>query len=155
MIKIEFEFGLNLEIQRVQNTLNDLNWLNENKYRYSLPVFKNGGDGVSDEEIQNSVRDEYSVAEFEIAEEAVRSAWNERWTKIEKIQNTMIGADKLDHIKIIFTKYGTGGSYQIPDKIIINLQDKIPEYLIKTVIHECIHLMIENLIKKKRSRTLV
>jgi len=30
------------------------------------------------------------------------------------------------------------------------LTDKIPEYLIKTVIHESVHLMIENLITKNK-----
>ena len=150
MISIEFEYGLDSEVQRVQNTLDDLKWLKENKYRYSLPVFQSEPEKVSNEEIQNSVKKEYSTVEFKIAEEAVRSAWEEKWTKIEKIQNTIIGADKLDHIKIVFTRYGTGGSYRIPNRIVINLQGKIPEYLIKTVIHECIHLMIENLILKNK-----
>jgi hypothetical protein len=150
MIGIKFEYGPDSEIQRVKDTLGDLKWLNENKYRYSLPAFKNETEKVNDEEIKNSVKREYSSVEFKTAEEAVHSAWKEKWTKIEKIQNTIIGADKLDRIKVVFTRYGTSGSYRIPDRIVINLQGKIPEYLIKTVIHECIHLMIENLILKNK-----
>jgi len=150
MISIEFEYGPDSEIKRVVDTLNDLKWLNENKYRYSLPAFKNEPDKVNDEEIRNSVENEYSLVEFKVAEEAVRSAWEEKWIKIKEIQDTIIGVDKLNHIKIVFTKYGTGGSYRIPNRIVINLQGKIPEYLIKTVIHECVHLMIENLILKNK-----
>ena len=150
MINIDFEYGVDSEIQRVKNTLNDLEWLDENKYRYSLPIFENKPDKVSEKEIKDSVEKEYSALEFETAEKAVSSAWEGKRAKIEKIQDTIIGARKLDQIKIVFTKYGTGGSYWMPNKIIINLRANVPEFLIKTVIHECIHLMIENLIAKNK-----
>lgn len=148
MIKIEFEYGIDSEIQRVKNTLKDIEWLNENKYRFSLPAFESEPEKVSDKEIRDSVKKEYSALEFETAEKAVCSVWEEKQTKIEKIQNTIMGANKLDSIKIVFTKYGTSGSYWVPNKIIINLRANVLEFLIKTVIHESIHLMIENLIKK-------
>ena len=134
MINIDFEYGVDSEIQRVKNTLNDLEWLDENKYRYSLPIFENKPDKVSEKEIKDSVEKEYSALEFETAEKAVSSAWEGKRAKIEKIQDTIIGARKLDQIKIVFTKYGTGGSYWMPNKIIINLRANVPEFLIKTVI---------------------
>src|ERR1035437_8875570 len=150
MINIEFEYGINSEIQRVKNTLSDLEWLNKNKYRYSLPIFDVEPDRASEKNIQDSVKKEYSDVEFKIAEKAVSLSWEKRRPNVEKIQDNIIGVNKLDQVKIIFTKYGTGGSYRVPGTIVTNLKDKIPEYLIKTVIHESIHLMIENLIAKNK-----
>ena len=60
----------------------------------------------------------------------------------------MTGSFLLEKVKVILTRYGTQGSYIVPDSLIINISNIPPQFLIKTVIHESLHLMIEPLIKK-------
>ncbi|MFC1700789.1 hypothetical protein ACFLZ0_01485, partial [Patescibacteria group bacterium] len=49
---------------------------------------------------------------------------------------------------LILTKYGTGGSYNLPNRIILNFNKKTPNDIIRIIIHEIIHLLIQPLIEK-------
>jgi len=49
--------------------------------------------------------------------------------------------------KIILSKYGGGGSYDLPNEIIINFKNR-GEKFIQTVVHEMVHLLIEPWIQK-------
>jgi len=149
MITIKFEYGIDTELQRVKNTLNEVTWLDNNRYKYFLPasIEKTEKD---DEVLTKAIEKEYSSTEFKEAENAITIGWEKRADDVERIQKIIIGASKFDELNLMLTKYGTSGSYRPPNKIIINLKDKIPGHLIKTVIHESIHLMVENLVLKNK-----
>lgn len=44
---------------------------------------------------------------------------------------------------VYLSKYGALGSYAMPNKVFINIQRE-PEDITKTIIHEIIHLQVEN-----------
>jgi len=146
-IPIKFKFDVESETRRVRETLNGLEWLTENNYRFLLP-----GEIREDAEvkiIKKTVENEYDLEIYQIAEKAILESWKGNGELIKRINQKMKGSCLLDEITIILTKYGTQGSYLIPNSIIINIATGIPpEFLIKTVIHESLHLMIEHLIKK-------
>ena len=50
--------------------------------------------------------------------------------------------------EIKLTKYGVGGSYNLPNTIIVNFQGKFGIGVSKTIIHEIVHLSIQELIEK-------
>lgn len=59
--------------------------------------------------------------------------------------------EKPNIIKVQLTKYGVGGSYLPPNKIIINLSYKIDPF--ETLVHETIHLLTEEPVVQKYKLT--
>ena len=145
-IPIEFKYNLESEIERVKETLDILDWLTKNKYRFLLPEGIKSKD-ISKEEIKKLIEKEYDLEIYKTAEEAVLKSWKGNNKTIKEINEKMTGSKIIDKLNVILTKYGTQGSYILPNSVIINISKVPPEFLIKTVIHESIHLMIEHLIK--------
>lgn len=52
----------------------------------------------------------------------------------------------LDEYKIFLTRYGAGGSYNFPNKVIINIDLFSGDDLLLTAIHEIVHLIVEPLV---------
>ena len=146
-INIEFEFSLESEVRRVMETISNLEWFKKNNYRVLLPNNLNINEITSDS-ITRMVESEFDIKNFQEAEVAIRKSWEGNNVFINKINKKMIGSFLLEKVKVILTRYGTQGSYVVPDSLIINISNIPPQFLIKTVIHESLHLMIESFIKK-------
>lgn len=146
-INIEFEFSLESEVRRVMETISNLEWFKKNNYRVLLPNNLNINEITSDS-ITRMVESEFDIKNFQEAKVAIRKSWEGNNVFINKINKKIIGSFLLEKVKVILTRYGTQGSYVIPDLLIINISNIPPQFLIKTVIHESLHLMIESLIKK-------
>lgn len=147
-IPIKFQFNIEFEARRVKETLDILEWLTENNYRFSLPKDVENFKNVKIETISKLVGNEYDLKIYKVAENAILKSWKGNNSLMKKINQKMIGSRMLDEIVVVLTRYGTQGSYMMPNSAIINIFNIPPEYLIKTVIHESLHLMIEHLIKK-------
>ncbi len=52
--------------------------------------------------------------------------------------------------KVFLNYYGCDGYYNFPDTIVINIHDKNTEYMLETLFHELIHLLIFESQKRKR-----
>ena len=146
-IKIEFEFSLESEVRRVMETISNLEWFKKNNYRVLLPNNLNINEITSDS-ITRMVESEFDIKNFQEAKVAIRKSWEGNNVFINKINKKIIGSFLLEKVKVILTRYGTQGSYVVPDSLIINISNIPPQFLIKTVIHESLHLMIESFIKK-------
>lgn len=103
---------------------------------------------ITADSVTKIVESEFDTKQFQGAEAAIRKSWEGNNVFIKKINKKMAGSFLLEKVKVILTRYGTQGSYVVPDSLIINISNIPPEFLIKTVIHESLHLMIEPLIKK-------
>lgn len=146
-IKIDFEYNPESEFKRVSETIGNLEWFKKNNYRVILP--SNFDVSMSSPDlIKRTVDTEYNVEFFQEAKDAINKSWEGNNVFIKKINKKMTGSSLLDKVKIILTRYGTQGSYVVPDSMIINISNVPPQFLIKTVVHESLHLMIESLIKK-------
>ncbi len=122
------------EEMRVKNTLMKLDWYKEKDYFFVLP--------------KSSVREEYDTTNYRLDKITVE------WRKVEKAISKKLSKvlrNKLQKEYIVcLTRYGVGGSYYLPNMIILNVSD---EYLgrrdpVETIEHEIIHLSIEPLIQK-------
>lgn len=147
-IPIKFTYGIEQEVKRVINTIETKVWLTNNGYRFSLPQGFDDSQPNESESIKELIKKEYDPANYEIAEKAISKSWNGNCKLMKEINEKLVGAYKLDELNVVLTKYGTQGSYVQPNSVIINISAVPPEFLIKTVVHESIHLMIEQLIKK-------
>jgi len=147
-IPIIFKYGTEWELKRVLNTLETKDWLTKNGYRFSLPQGLGDFQSQDIDVIKGLIEKEYSPAAYQIAEAAINRSWDGNCRLMKKINEKLVGSYMLNELNIILTKYGTQGSYIQPNSIVINISTIPPEFLIKTVIHESLHLMIETQIRQ-------
>lgn len=136
-MEIQFRYSIDHEVTRVINTLEKLLWYREQGYRPTLP--KGTSERSSREEIASAVGREYRGDQFIEAEQGIRNDFSE-------YLNTFLHTLRrysdvvIDHIVLKLTRYGTSGSYQIPNFIVFDITDARG---IKTIYHEVAHLVFE------------
>lgn len=152
-IKINIRHSLTFEIQRVISVAKRAEWYEKMKYRLSLPKgialaeIKN----FSTNQIKKAVAKEYKEENYEKAKLHIQKEWNGNCAGLkEKIIKN--GLQPHDAYIIFLTKYGVGGSYELPNKIIINFKTIEIADMPRVIIHEIIHLAIEPLIQKHETR---
>lgn len=132
-------YGKEFESRRIKNTLEKMSWYNENGYKPILPS------GVSFDNIDALVEKEFVEEDFKIVKEKLKKELGELseefFVKIEELTKSKL----FSEVEIFLTKYGTGGSYNLPNKIIIRIQKN---FTLSCVVHEMIHLLVEDEIKK-------
>jgi len=145
--KIKIIYNKELDVQRVINTIKKIDWFVENKYEYKKFSFPKVLDveklkNYSDKEIENAVISEYDEEIYKKNETFLVNNWGKI---LEEIKNSFSRSSILvqDEYIIYFTKYGTGGSYNLPNTVIINLNKRWNVGMLGTIIHEIIHLAIE------------
>jgi len=137
-------YSKKLEEQRIEKTLKKLPWYDRLGYTPRFP--KNINPKIdSFKKINSALKNEYNEKDY-------KDAKNEILKKISIIEKDFIS--KLENIcgkkakkeyKLILTKYGVGGSYCLPNQIILNINSKSK---INTILHEITHLTIEVYIQK-------
>ena len=139
-------YAMDLEVKRVQETVQKIAWYKENKYTVTLPNDLKEGI-LAHEDIFNSVDWEYSDSlycltaqkiQLELKKENVENQLQDMFSKFElSLPNEII---------IQLTRYWTKWSYNPPNEIILHLEQKRP--LISVILHETIHLLIHSYIEK-------
>src|SRR3989338_467912 len=125
------EFSLELEKERIRFTNSKLNWYKEHKYNISLP---------------KDLEKEFNSENYLKAKEQIQESLKELSAFLNKLKETTNKPVEKEYI-IILTKYGTGGSYNPQNKIIVNISNK--ERIIETIKHEIVHLALEQEVKEK------
>lgn len=142
-MKLNFKYSLDNEIKRVSFYISKLSWYKEHGYnKIKLP---NNLESLS---IETAVKKEYSEARYEEEKNKLEKEW-ERF-EISRLEKSISSL----HIKVktkydvILTQYGTSGSYRLPNTIVVNFlaKDKV-----KIILHEMMHLSMEELFNKKIS----
>jgi hypothetical protein len=142
---MEIKYSLKLEKQRIKSAIEKLSWYK--KLGYS-PRFPQNINPQKDnlKKIYIALQNEYSEKEYKKAAAEI----NKKFSKIEndfcKKLQTLCGKKIRRNYKLILTKYGVGGSYSLPNKIIYNMGMKSSS--VYTILHEITHLVIEPYIKK-------
>lgn len=150
MIKLSLEFSKQFEIDRIKNTIERLDWYLENKYNLSYLSFPKNIDieklkETSEEKIIKTVDEEYDKNKFISSVEEIQQIYEKYESHLEEfIKN--IGLEVIPNIKVYLTYYGIGGSYHLPNEIIINISKSFSVGRVKTILHEIIHLHIQHLI---------
>jgi len=148
-IKIKFKYSLDLEVQRLVYTLKKINWYIINGYKVNLPSKLEGAyiKTADKKYIRNLLQKEYRPNDYRSIAFGAKKGWG-KISDILTIQFQKIGLNFAEEYIIFLTKYGVGGSYELPNKIVINFYNKKIPDILKTIIHEIIHLSIENIISK-------
>lgn len=151
MIKLDFIYSEKDDIERILYTISkwdfyqqyyDVGWIN-------LPakLEKTKIKEYSNDEITDSVKEEYlnnSTKIYRKVEQEILDNWQKVSEKIEKV-STETNLNFPSELQIQLTCYGMGGSYWLPRKIILMATRLYP---LATIVHELIHLTIEDWIQK-------
>lgn len=151
MIKFEIIFSKENEIARVIYTINKIDWFNENGYKPTLPVNVDKDFFLKEKEtgIAKAVENEFSPEDYNKSKEYIENHQDEILLKLYEFIKK-IGFIPQEEYVIILTKYGVGGSYHLPNTIVMNIKMKYEKGLMRTIIHEIIHLTIEELIQRHK-----
>lgn len=154
-IKFLIKYSKELEIQRVLSTKRKLKWYVDNGYNLSNSVLpKNINikefDKKSESEIFEYVDEEYDPEIFKQHKQAINSLLSDYLNKLTNYLSE-INIEILPNIEIRLTKYGTAGSYNVPNIVIINILNFFNIGLIRNILHEIIHLHIQSLIDKYKT----
>lgn len=154
MSKIIPQYSLEFEIERVKYTIGKIDWFNKNGYKVYLPgnlsVKENQeNDLLSDEYIKKQILLEYQEKDYLQPFEYINKEWGKYETNFYS-RLKEISLPVCEKYFVYLTRYGVGGSYHSPDKIIVNVQTKYSVGLIRTIFHEIIHLVINPLIEKNK-----
>jgi len=144
-MELKFEFGKDLEAQRVKWTLAAMDWYRENGYAKNLRLPENITEESSSEEIEMQIAKEYDVKAYEEMVVKTNDSFKDIGQEFFCALKKVFGEKVSENYIVRLTGYGTGGSYKTPNTITINIRRT--DGPIKTVVHEIIHLQIEDKIK--------
>lgn len=149
MIDLKINYSVEFEVERISETLKQLNWFKNKGYNVLLPssLPTSNSIDISKEKIKESVIAEYIENDYETQKNYLLLNWNNIATQLSE-GLSKIALMPLNQYKILLSKYGTAGSYHYPDQIILNIKFKYEKGLLRTTAHEIIHLTIHLLIEK-------
>ncbi|MEK7447586.1 MAG: hypothetical protein AAB632_02215 [Patescibacteria group bacterium] len=147
-MSLNIKYNKDLEAERIKNTLSKMSWFNEHGYEFLLPKkfnYKND----SDTYIRQCIEEEYHIEDYAKVAKQINKDYLPVDVQYTQALKELFGENICTDFEVILTKYGTGGSYWLPNKIIINIINKHKPQS-KVVLHEICHLMIEkNILKYK------
>ncbi len=149
-IKLQFEYSLKSEEGVVKGTLDDTDWLIEYGYDewLSLPGDMTLKEALTDPaSVMGKLKDEYNESEYKEVEQTVIKRWTDFSSGLAGYFDN-IGFKPEKAYIIQLTKYGVGGSYHLPNKVVVNFYSRYGIGVSKTIMHEIVHLSIQNLIDK-------
>lgn len=151
-IKINIKYSKRLEFERVFNVCQKIDWYKKMGYRINLPknleILKTKR--ITEKDIKNAIGKEYDAADYKKIANYLKYAWRKKSGELT-LKLLKYGLKPKTEYKLFLTKYGTGGSYESPNKIILNIFNRKRQGLLKTIIHEIIHLIIHPLIEKYKT----
>jgi hypothetical protein len=152
MSKLKIIYSQELEGRRIKDTISKIDWFITNKYNYKNFVFPKALNverlrDYSEEEIKNAVAAEYSDDSYKVHEKFLLDNWD-KFSK--KLETAFLSSSLLmqSEYNICLTMYGNGGSYSMPNNVIVNVRLFYNANLMSAIIHEIIHLSIEKYIEK-------
>lgn len=142
---LKIKYSQEFEVTRIKQTLAKLEWYKEHGIRLNLP------EGISEDNIQEIIERDFKYNEYKHAEEELLEDFNHIpksfFSMLEKRTGKKVPAD----LEVFLTKYGCGGSYKLPNTIIINITaGKKGHGLAYGLKHELIHLMVEEDVQKRK-----
>lgn len=141
-MKLNFEYNVDSELKRVMYTLGKRDFYIENGYKVSVP------EGVStkylapekETELKEIITNELEEKKVEKFQKVLTARWKGLGAKVEEFLDSL-PYSRPNELYIVFTQYGTGGSYGPPNKIIMNIHSTREAF--ETSVHELIHDVIE------------
>lgn len=104
-------------------------------------------DKITKEDIKEAVIKEYDEQNYFSSKKYIEDNWvnfDEAFVSSVLVTGLIV----QDNYSIFLTRYGVGGSYNLPNTIIINIKRMFEFGLIMTIAHETTHLLIQPLVIK-------
>lgn len=128
----------------MRETQRDSEFIIKNNYQYWLP------EGIElnseNNDIRMAVYKTLKDARIEQVQADIKKAFLNNKENLYSFSSSL-GLQMPDKIIVVLTKYGTGGSYELPNKIILNIASAHNDPCI-AFIHEFVHLLVEESIVK-------
>lgn len=145
-------YGLDIDKKRVESVLKNKEWYKTYGYNPILPNNQriDGLEDIANQDFLSLVESEYDEKVYVQIAKDITQEWNaimKIWDK-SSLDHTTLNFLPVYNIKL--TKYGTSGSYQGIDTIILNIKSLNKDTSAKVIFHEIIHVTIEMLIQKYR-----
>jgi len=151
MIKLDIQYSFEYEKERIKYTLGKAVWFIENGYSKSIKL--PAGKKLDEINISTSTDylfdklEEYNSSDYEKMKSNLNEQWSSFVVKLEKyFEETLLKQE--DSYIVQLTKYGVGGSYNLPNTVILNFQNRTGTALFRTIVHETIHLSIQSFVDK-------
>ena len=143
---LRVKFSKEYDEKRIRSTLDRFEWLHSRGYRINLPTsIKEKVAGcvtVTDAEIKNVVESDFDETLYENKKAQIVADWRKIEDSFTEGLDLLKGFSQLEYF-VTITKYGVGGSYHTPDKVILNIDYSPRKDAWETLAHEIIHLNIE------------
>jgi hypothetical protein len=153
-MELEIIFSKESEVARIKHTINRFGWYKEKGYRINLPgkikEFIDQGNIPTDEEILDIVSKEFDPKQYEEKKRELELKFQEKKGGFEQNIGTL-GLPLQPIYRILLTKYGVGGSYFLPNTVLINFNYPNVRDILTNTLHEIIHLTIEEVIQKYKT----
>lgn len=144
IVKINFIYDIDSELYRVYDALKRKEHFLKYNYKINLPKgFSIESDNLDN--LKSQIEIEINNPLVDDARVVISSSCFRYQSEIINLLDS-IGGQIPNEISVVLTKYGVGGSYWPPQKIIINVNYK--KYF-ENFLHELIHCCIEESIIKK------
>lgn len=151
MIKLDFIYSEKEDVDRILYTISKWGFYQQNydvnQIRLPAKLDRAKIKECLKDEIMDGVRKEYlnnSTKIYKKVEQEILDNWQKVSEKIEEV-SVETGINFPGELKIQLTCYGIGGGWWLPNKIILVATRFYP---LATIVHELIHLTIEDWIQK-------
>jgi len=146
-MKYSVHYSFKTELQSARKTVKDFEWCKKNGYKVKLPKGINERSPRS--ALYSAVKKDFLSNRIKInkIKVKVKALLIEHKSEIDNFFSNF-GYRVPSLVNIYFTNYGTGGSYVLPNKVIVFFKDSAG-WVVRMVIHETIHLIIEEPFIKK------
>lgn len=144
-MELTIKYGKRFENNRIKSTLEKLDWFKSHGYKPIIP--KNIS---TEKQIVNFIDKNFNEKDYEENKKKLLKEYKKIKKRFnEKLKSLFSNIPK--EVEVILTKYGSGGSYLFPNKVIINIQgNQINKPLIDVLKHEILHLLSEEKIIRKK-----
>ncbi|MBU1558045.1 hypothetical protein KKC45_03725, partial [Patescibacteria group bacterium] len=147
-INLNINYSLDYEKKRIKYTLDKADWFIKNGYSkwIKLPEGKKLDEieinEATEKYLIDKVDEEYNKDDYASTKDIINKQWFKFTPKLEKyFDETSLNKENVYNIQL--TKYGVGGSYNLPNNVILNFKNKSELSLFKIPVHEIIHLSIQ------------
>jgi len=120
------------EKKRIEDAKKYLDFCKQKGFKVTLPI--------------KTLEEEYSPDNYTVSK-IIKDWKNVEKSFFNQLQKFLKMPSKKP-VLVRFTKYGTGGTYRLPNIVTINVNNEFKKIDYKTISHEIIHLAIEKYIKK-------
>ncbi len=146
-MKLSIEYSIDYNVERVIKTIKKMDWFDANGYKPILPKELIGTDlkAFTRDEVRGMIVQEYDEEKYKAMKVLIQESGAVYIpTLASAFVNTTLPIHEEYMVRLV--EYGVGGSYGLPNTVILNIANLWGIGPIKTIIHEIIHLSIEELI---------